>query len=132
MFRTSSSFEHITQRDYFKCMVCRKQEDKISILFPRCTLCWQQSSGGNKILTCCCSSFRLCQTFSFGGGAGTSFAGASFSFGVVGLDDLPSSNTSSSPERVESRRTLADPADGGGATAHRKNNLSPIQISSGA
>ena len=45
-----------------------------------------------------------------------SFAGASFSFGVVGLDDLPSSKTSSSPERVESRRILADPADGGGAT----------------
>ena len=58
--------------------------------------------------------------FSLGGGAGTSFAGASFSFGVVGLEDFPSSNTSSSPDNVESRRTLADPADGGGATTERK------------
>ena len=69
--------------------------------------------------------------FSLGGGAGTSFAGASFSFGVVGFDDLLSSKTSSSPDKVESRRTLAEPADGGGATVSGRNRTNYIQSPEG-
>ena len=62
---------------------------------------------------------RLAQMFSLGTGAGT--IGASSFLGEGFADDFSSSNTSSGSERVLSRRILADPTPGGGATVAATN-----------